>query len=422
MNLIELSPLIRPANSTIRVPGSKSHTNRALIMAALTPGAVRLNNPLYCEDTLAMIDCLQALGIEIETQADHITVHGDISCVQDREYHLFAKESGTSLRFLLALLCLIPGVKTIQGSSRLNERPIQDLVDGLRQLGAQIDYCNQEHQLPVKISSSQLSGESLLLKSDVSSQFCSALLLISPLLPNGLTIRSKEGFFISKPYIDMTIHCMQEWGVHVAELPNEGYWIAKQQKYQKKETLIEGDFSSASYFFAIASLTESTIKVDNLNPHSKQPDRQFLHLLEENGNRVVRAPTSLQIEGKRIAAAHFSMEGCPDQIMTMALLAAFSPGTTTISGIRSLRVKESNRVTAIRQELLKMKIPVEETLDTLTIHGGSPQPAAIDTHNDHRIAMAFAVAGTYLPGMVIGHPEVVNKTFPTFWNCLRSLQ
>lgn len=388
-------------------------------MAALTKGPVCLKKPLYSEDTKAMIECLRTLGLKIETGHEELVVHDDISCVKEGEYELFAYDSGTTARFMLALLCLVPGRKTIQGNKRLNERPISDLVDALRQMGARIDYCGAEGKLPVVVSSSVLSGD-VHLKGDVSSQFCSAILLVSPRISKGGAIHMR-GSVISKPYIDMTLSCMRDWGVEVVLKKKGSYLIPKNQTYRKKEYVIEGDFSSAGYFFAIAALTKSTITLENLNPFSAQADRKFLGILEQMGNVVSCTEEGIRIEGRGVLPIEINMEECPDQVMTMAVLAAFAEGVTKISGARSLRVKETERVVALKNELAKMGIRTEDTHDTLTIYGGSPRAAEIETYNDHRMAMAFAVAGTYLPEMVIRSPEVVNKTFPNFWQVLRSL-
>ncbi len=419
MNLLQIHPLKEPVTATVCMPGSKSYTNRALILAALTKNSVSLKNPLYSDDTEAMIECLKTLGIRIQTSPDKIVIESDISTVEEKAYELFARDSGTTVRFMLALLCIVPGIKTIQGSRRLNERPISDLVDALRQLGAEIEYCENEGNLPVKITSSSLSGSSVRIKGDLSSQFCSALLLISPWLPNGLNL-SIEGPLISKPYVDMTLACMEEWGVKVEQ--NDGVYTAKHQAYRAKEYVIEGDYSSAGYFFAIAALTKSTITLENINPTSAQADRKFLGFLEKMGSVVTYGKNRVTVEGKGVCPLSVDMEECPDQVMTLAVLAAFAKGVTQISGVRSLRYKETERVRAIKTELGKMGIRTEDTHDCLTIYGGEPHPAEIDTYNDHRIAMAFAVAGMHLDGMVIRHPEVVNKTFPAFWDVLRSLE
>lgn len=418
-NAIHLTPFKGPISAQVQIPGSKSETNRALILAALTQGAVSLRHPLVSEDTWAMAHCLQTLGVEIQMDPEEWIVKGDLFSIEEKNYSLFAYDSGTTARFLLALLCIVPGTKILQGNPRLNERPIHDLVLALRQLGAGITYIEKEGALPVRIETSSLSGTDVFVKGDMSSQFCSALLMISPLLAKGLKIHV-VGELISKPYVEMTIGCMQNWGVRVLR-QEETYWIPAGQTYQKQQTLIEGDYSSAAYFFAIAALTQSRIGVSPLNPISKQADRQFLQILQKMGHRVTIEEERVYVEGKTLTALDVDMLDCPDQVMTMAVLAAFAKGVSHISGIRSLRVKETDRVAALRTELKKMGIETEDTSDTLTIHGGFPQGAAIDTYNDHRIAMAFAVAGMSLPHMTIRRPEVVNKTFPRFWETLARL-
>lgn len=407
--------------ATIEIPGSKSYTNRALVMAALTKGRVVLDHPLYCDDTEAMIECLRTLGLCVETFPDRIIIDNDISAIHNDSYKLFVRDSGTTIRFLLALLCLTPGTKVIRGHARLNERPIKDLVDVLRVLGAHIEYLDKEGQPPLKIHSSSLcSIQEVSLDASMSSQFVSALLMIAPLL-NGLTIRLC-GQSISKTYVEMTLGAMRARGIDVVCMEGGGYHIPAGQLYREGQYTIEGDYSSAGYFFAIAALTRSTITLKNLHPHSMQADRKFLTILEKMGNEVHLGEDSVTIVGKQILPLSLNMEDCPDQVQTMAVLAAFAQGTTEISGVRSLRLKETERVEALKNELAKMGITTEDTHDTLTIHGGNPRPATIETYGDHRMAMAFAVAGTKLPGMKICHPEVVNKTFPAFWEQLSEIK
>jgi 3-phosphoshikimate 1-carboxyvinyltransferase len=420
MNILEITALKKLATAIIEIPGSKSYTNRALVMAALTKGSVTLYNPLYCEDTEAMTTCLKTLGLKVETLPDQITVHDDISIIQNKSYELFAQDSGTTIRFLLALLCLVPGTKMIKGNVRLNERPIKDLINSLRLLGAKIEYLESNGQPPLKIHSSALySGATVTIDASMSSQFLSALLMIAPCL-NGLNIRL-SGPLISKPYVDMTTRTMREWGITILPMKDGGYLIPTGQQYIKNQYVIEGDYSSAGYFFAIAALTQSTITLKNLNPNSAQADRQFLNILAKMGNKIKMSDHEITIMGKHIIPQTVDMTDCPDQVQTMAVLAAFAKGVTKISGVRTLRLKETERVQALKNELTKMGIKTEDTLDTLTIYGGEPHPALIETYGDHRMAMAFAVAGTKLSGMKIQNPEVVNKTFPTFWDKLRSL-
>lgn len=420
MNIFEIKALKEPVIAAFSIPGSKSYTNRAFVMAALTQGPVVLANPLYSEDTEAMIECLRTLGLRIETTSDQAIVYDDLTIIKDKSYELFAKDSGTTIRFLLALICLASGTKVIRGNPRLNERPIKDLADVLGALGARIESLEVEGQPPFKIYSSSLRlGSKVTLDASMSSQFLSAMLMISPHL-QGLTI-TLQGKPVSKPYIDMTIGMMREWGVEVLQ-PEEGvYHIPEGQQYQKKRYVVEGDFSSAGYFFAIAALTQSCITLKNLNPFTAQADMKFLKILEKMGNKIELGNDEITLKGRGILPQSLDMEDCPDQVQTMAVLAAFAKGITKISGVRSLRLKETERIQALKNELGKMGVKTEDTPDSLTIYGGNPRAAMIESYGDHRMAMAFAVAGKKLPGMQICHPEVVNKTFPSFWDKLNSL-
>ena len=419
MTPLQIQPITTPLHASVAIPGSKSYTNRALIMAAMSQTPVCLHNPLWSEDTEAMIDCLRTLGLNIDTSISEIFVASDISHVEDNTYELFVRDSGTCARFLLALMCVTPGIQILRGNPRLQQRPIKNLTNALRELGAKIEYLEEEGFLPVKILSSHLTGSACTLSSDVSSQYLSALLMIAPLL-NALTINIDREQ-ISAPYVDMTIDMMQSWGIQIERKAYEHYHIPAQQTYQCQDYFVEGDFSSAGYFFAIAALTRSTLRLENLNPHSKQADVAFASLLEKMGNKIIYEENAVTICGAGVTPMPLAMIDCPDQIQTMAVLAAFADGMTEISGIKSLRLKETDRVFAIKNELAKMGIHVEATENTLKIYGGNPHAATIDTYNDHRMAMAFAVAGTRLAGMNIEHPDVVNKTFPGFWKRLQQI-
>lgn len=430
-----LHPLTAPITATVSIPGSKSYTNRALIMAAMTDNPVTILNPLFSDDTEAMIRCLQALGVEIRVADDRVEVVGSVRNIQHKEYDLNANLSGTTIRFILALACLVPGVKIVRGEEGLNKRPIGDLVNGLRQLGAEIEYVENERFPPLKVkghvilnsfqdqdesSRHKLTKNATQLHGDISSQYFSALLMVAPLM-NGITI-NVEGNQISKSYIDMTIDMMNDWGVKVMNENYQKYSVAPDQQYAMKEYVVEGDYSGAGYFFAIAALTKSTLTLRNLNPNSKQGDLQFAKILEKMGNKLLLGDNELTIIGNGVQPIQIDMEQCPDQAQTLSVLAAFAPGVTTMTGVRSLRVKETERVKATQAELAKMGIKTESpNADTLIIHGGNPQPAAIDTYGDHRMAMAFAVAACKIPGMIINNPEVVNKTFPNYWEKLEEL-
>jgi len=424
MKRLKIQPIEKPITATVAIPGSKSYTNRALLLAALRGGSVKLKNPLVSDDTHAMIACLRALGIKCVFKGDlsegaraetgTLVVSGDIKKIKEGDYSLNANLSGTTIRFLLAFACIIPGTKTIRGRGRLNERPIAHLVESLRELGAKIEYVDKKGYPPVRVLSSKLKGGTVKMKGTISSQFLSALLMVAPLV--GKMQIEVEGEQISRPYVAMTIEAMKDFGVKVENKDFKRYIVEAGQKYKAKEYVVEGDVSSASYFFAIAALTHSTITLTNMNPKSSQADMRFLKILEEMGSTFFHGKNSITIKGGGVKAlGTVDMEDCPDQAQTLAVLAAFADGKTTMTGIRSLRVKETERVVAVEHELKKMGIKTESTPDSMTIHGGSPKAARIDTYGDHRMAMAFAVSATKLPGMEINDPDVVSKTFPRFW-------
>lgn len=420
MQTIELITPSTIPTTEVTIPGSKSYTNRALIMAALTKHPVLIKNTLESDDTDAMIDCLNALGLDIIKRQNEIQIVKDISTIENKEYTLHARISGTTIRFITALAAIVPGVKHIIGHEGLNKRPVEVLVEGLKQLGADITYDIHKGYPPLTIHTQHLTNHITRLHGDVSSQYFSALLMIAPNV-GGLTIEV-EGNQISKPYIDMTIEMMKEWGVTVENHNYKKYVVGPSQSYSLNEYTVEGDYSGAGYFFAIGALLKATITLQNLNPHSAQGDREFVNILAKMGNKIDYGDNYVRIVGRGIRALNVDMEQCPDQAQTLAVLAAFADGKTIMTGVRSLRVKETERVKAVQQELAKMGIKTESPDDdTLIVYGGNPKSASIDTYGDHRMAMSFAVASAKLPSMRIHNPEVVGKTFPTFWKKLETI-
>ncbi len=418
MKYAQLRPLDRPAESRLKLPGSKSYTNRALVLAAMTRRPVKITGPLFSDDTQAMIGCLRALGVGIDSGEDFINVSGDITAVTNRDYDLDAGLSGTTMRFMLALCAVLPGRQTLHGQKRLHERPVGALVEALRQLGANIDYLAEEGYPPLAVAAPKLAAGEVKISGQESSQYLSALLMVAPLV--GDTTIEVEGELISGPYVAMTIEAMRQFGVKAA-CDKRQYRVTAGQNYGCSDYQVEGDVSSGSYFCAVAALTESTFTLDNISLDSLQADIGFLDILRLMGNTVSGSGNTVTITGKGVRPVNADMRGCPDQVQTLAVLAAFADGVTTINGVKSLRIKETERVLAVQQELAKMGIKTAATPDTLTVYGGRPQAAAIATYNDHRMAMAFAVAGTKLSGLSIGDPAVVNKTFPDFWQKLESV-
>ena len=415
-----MTPIRRPVVAAVTVPGSKSYTNRALLIAAMTPGVVRINGPLESDDTRAMLHALGKLGIETCESEGSFVVRGDIRDITDGDYDLDVDLSGLSLRFLLALSCVSPGVQTLFGKPGLNKRPVGELVEALRALGADIEYLEKPGFPPVRVRSRSLGSGEVSVPGGISSQYFSALLMIAPRVSGDVCVKV-SGKQISRPYVDMTIGIMREFGVEVENKNFQSYIVTGPQQYLATTYAVEGDYSSAAYFFATAALTYSTITVRNLNPRSAQADRRLLELLEVMGSEITTSETSVTVTGNGVKSGSFDMSDCPDQAMTMAVLAAFGQGETVITGVQSLRIKETERVEAVEKELAKMGIRTKSTPDTLTVMGGRPTPAVIDTYGDHRIAMAFAVAGMRIPGIVINNPEVASKTFPEFWDRLKDL-
>lgn len=419
MKSVQIFPLPGAVKAEVDIPGSKSYTNRALLLAALTPQPVKIINPLDSDDTRAMAGCLESLGVEVVSKSGSIEVVGDATAIDNRDYDLNANLSGTTMRFMLALCSVIPGRQTLHGGDGLQKRPIGELVNALRQLGAKIEYLDREGFPPLLVSSSSLTPGTIKLRGNESSQYISALLMVTPAV--GSVTIEVQGGLISEPYVDMTIDVMRRFGAKVTRQAPRSYHIADKQTYKCPKYTVEGDVSSASYFFAIAALTGSTLTLKNLNPGSLQADMGFLKILESMGNELTYGQNEITITGRGVKPVTVDMRGCPDQAQTLAVLAAFADGGTTITGIQSLRIKETERIAALQQELKKMGIETSSTHDTLVVRGGRPQAASIATYGDHRMAMSFAVAGSKLPGMEIQDPDVVTKTFPDFWDKLEEL-
>jgi len=405
----------------IHIPGSKSVTNRALLLASLTSQRVELHNPLISDDTLSMIACLKTLGAKITKKKNTIIVENTILDSKNRKYNLNAGLSGTTLRFLLPILCITPGEKILTGETGLLRRPVRELVTALKKNGADITYLGKNGYPPLLIKRSKLDNNILKAWGSKSSQYISSLLMLLPLTGGGKVMVADH--LVSRPYVELTMQLMKEFGVNIKKHKRNIFSVPKNVSYKRNSSFsIEGDFSSACYFAALAAATSSTVELQNVNPASKQGDKKFLSILKKMGNQVDINPTSIIVRGRKIKPVHVDMEECPDQVQTLAVLAAFARGTTTVSGIQTLSLKETDRVKAIRQELKKMGIRTSATKKTLTIYGGKPKSAEIDTYGDHRMAMSFAIARSLIPSIKINNPEVVTKTFPDFWQKLEKIK
>lgn len=419
--MIEITP-VRHLKATVRVPGSKSYTQRALVAAALATGTSCLREALLSEDTRHLANALGDLGAGIRVEGNDLIVAGTGGRITSAGKELFLGDNGTALRFLTALASLGRGTCTLTGEPRLRERPLRPLLEALQSLGVGVHTEAGAGYPPVRIESSGLGGGQVTFRDAESSQYVSALLLSAPYAQGDVTVRL-EGHTASHPYIGMTVDVMQEFGVTVAAEDDQHYHVPGKQSYHGREYTVDGDASSASYFFLAAVLCRGVVRVTNMNPGSRQGDLRLLNFLEALGCTVQRGEFWIEVTGRPLPEGEyrFDMGDMPDMAPTMAVLSAFRPGRTVIGNVAHLRIKESNRIAALVAELNRIGVRAGETSDGLVIDGGHPRGAEIETYNDHRIAMSFAVAGLAAPGMKIGNERCVDKSFPGFWDALGGL-
>ena len=402
---------------TVTIPGSKSFSNRALIMASLANGESILTGISTCDDTRYLIKALKKLGIVFKKSGDELTVYGNGGNFKQFKGRIDIGIAGTTSRFLASFCSLIPGQVILDGVHSIRKRPIGKLVNALKNLGAEIDYLKKVGCLPLKIKGGSVKGGTVEMDGSISSQFFTSLLLIAPCLKNGLKIKVK-GKQISQSYIDMTIQSLKQHGVTVKNKNYKEYIVEKTEKYKTVNYNIEGDGTGATYFWGLAAITGKTIKTKNISPASLQGDIKFVDALKKMGCKVVKNKKEgwIEVTGtKNLKAININMENMPDAAQTLAVVAAFAKGTTKITGLQTLKIKETDRLEALKIELAKMDIKIITTNNSIEVHGGKPKGAIIDTYNDHRMAMAFAIAGDKVPGIKICNPEVVSKSFPEFW-------
>lgn len=418
---MRLSPPARPIKASVRLPGSKSITNRALLIASLANGPSALHDPLHSEDTFYMAEALRSLGATIDETADRdYVVQGQAGAFQTPGRPLFVGNSGTTIRFLTAASCLAPSDSDVvlDGVARMRERPIRDLLGALLTLGVRAEAINGHGCPPVRVRGGGMPGGSCRLRGDVSSQFLSALLLTAPYAQNDVEIEI-VGELISKPYIEITQAVMREFGV---EMRNDGFerlYVGAGQRYQGRDFTVEADASNASYFLAAAAVTQGSVTLENLSPDSIQGDAHFIDVLEKMGCDVTRSPHQITLRGPDVLRGiTINLEAMPDVAQTLAIAASFADSPTRITGLASLRVKETDRLEAVACELPKLGVDVRVGPDYWEIippADGSWHGGVIKTYDDHRMAMSFAVAGLRIPGVIIDDPKCVAKTFPDFW-------
>lgn len=422
-DVYNVQPVSGPIIGSIRPPGSKSLTNRALVTAALAKGSTELTGVLDSDDTRVMLESLRRLGLEFEHDVDSCTVRikggfgseGAASAIDGSQAtELWLENSGTSIRFLTALCCVGHGTFRLDGIERMHERPIGDLVDALRTLGADVACELNTNCPPVIVKANGLPGGTTQIAGNISSQFLSALMMAAPLAENDVTLEV-TGELVSRPYVEMTRAVMADFGVAVDETDAD-HFLIRRQPYKPARYVIEPDASAASYFFAMAAITHGRVTVEGLHVNALQGDVRFVDVLERMGCRVDWGVDEVTVHGGRLQGVDVDMNEISDTAQTLAAVAVFADSPTRIRGVPHMRHKETDRVFAVATELRRMGIEVEEHDDGLTITPGIPQPAVIKTYNDHRMAMSFAIIGLKADGIQIENPGCTAKTYPEFFS------
>jgi 3-phosphoshikimate 1-carboxyvinyltransferase len=417
--MIEIKPQ-KIYNQEVTVPGSKSYTHRILIAAALSDGTCTIYNGLKSEDTLLTLGALKQMGINIDISEDKLIVHGKKGVFKPCDKPVYLGNSGTSIRLLTAIASLGQGFYTLTGTERMGERPIQDLLDGLSQIGIRARSVNNNGCPPVEVKGGKIAGGSIALKCGTSSQFLTALLLMAPYTKNGIDINVIEGP-VSRPYVDMTVDVMEKLGVKVLRDGYKHFRVEGGQSFTAGSYMVEPDCSQAGYFWAAAAISGAGIKVKGITKNSRQGDVRFTELLEDMGCEILHEKDGITVFGNQLSAITADMADMPDMVPTLAVVAAFAKGTTFIENVAHLKAKESDRLGSVVKELSKMGVEASCSDTGMMIKGGTPSGAEIDTYSDHRIAMSFALAGLKVPGIRIRDEMCVEKSFPNFWNVFEGL-
>ncbi|WP_406867442.1 3-phosphoshikimate 1-carboxyvinyltransferase [Paraburkholderia fungorum] len=431
MEFLDLGPFSR-ASGTVRLPGSKSISNRVLLLAALAEGETTITNLLDSDDTRVMLDALEKLGVRLKREGDTCVVTGTRGAFTARTADLFLGNAGTAVRPLTAALAVNGGDYRIHGVPRMHERPIGDLVDGLRQLGAKVDYEENEGYPPLRIRPAQITADApIRVRGDVSSQFLTSLLMTLPLLrtESGVTVVQVDGELISKPYIEITIKLMERFGIKVERHEWHRFVVPAGQRYQSPGTImVEGDASSASYFLAAGALGGGPLRVQGVGRSSIQGDVGFADALIKMGANLQMGDDWIEVRGVgndngKLDPIDMDFNLIPDAAMTIAVAALFADGTTTLRNIASWRVKETDRIAAMATELRKVGAKVQEGEDFLVVT--PPEKlipnASIDTYDDHRMAMCFSLVSLGGVPIRINDPKCVGKTFPDYFERFTAL-
>jgi 3-phosphoshikimate 1-carboxyvinyltransferase len=423
---LAIEPLQQPPRAQVHVPGSKSITNRALILAALRTKVgetCSLQHVLHSEDTHVMMESLRRLGWIITEDGDSVLIQRSTGSrlVPHERADLYIANSGTSMRFLTALVSLGSGMYRIDGNARMRQRPIQDLIDALRTLGVDIQSEHDNGCPPVLVQANGWPNSLVAIRGDTSSQFLSALLLTAPSATREILIEL-HGPLVSEPYVTMSIDMVRQFGGHIDRPTERRFHVYPQVVPGPTHYIVEPDASAASYFFAAAALTGGTVTVTGLSRRSLQGDVAFVDVLAQMGCRVEECDSGITVHGRPLRSVEVDMNAISDTVMTLAAVACFAEGTTTIRNVAHIRHKETDRLTALATELRKLGMIVEVSSDGLKLTPAPLQGAVIETYDDHRMAMSLALIGLRVPGIVIRDPGCVAKTYPDFWTDMEQLR
>lgn len=421
-NAIEIQPT-RQVHGSIRPPGSKSITNRAILCAALARGQSTLRGALDSDDTRVMVESLRKLGLAVDVHHDAhvVTISGCDGQIPASEADLFVGNSGTTVRFLTAALTLGQGRFRMDGVPRMRERPIADLLDALNTLGAKAISEHDTGAPPVVVQAAGLPGGTAQIAGGISSQFLSGILMAAPYARDDVTLIVKQGQLVSWPYVEMTLRVMDSFGVNVSHEDYARFKIPSGDGYTARDYVIEPDASAASYFWGAAAISGGCVTVEGLNREAIQGDVAFCECLEKMGCQVSYADDSITVQGRELHGIDVDMNAISDTVQTIGAVALFADGPTTVRGVAHIRHKETDRIGDLATELRKFGASAEETADGLVITPGDLQGARIETYDDHRMAMSLALVGLKVPGVVILNPRCTAKTYPNFFDDLARL-
>jgi 3-phosphoshikimate 1-carboxyvinyltransferase len=408
-------PKIGPIDAMVTAPPSKSYSVRALLLGAMSEGTTTILNCLDADDTRYALEALRAIGYDISGSIQREVRIGERKTMSANEVPIFVGNAGTAMRFFTGWLAFTPGRFLLHGEERMHHRPIGDLVDVLLQIGAEVEYVEKEGYPPLRIRGKRMRGGfNVSISAETSSQFVSALMLGGATLPDGITLHISS--LASGPYIDITADVLETFGARVERRGND--ITVRPGRLVLSEYRVEGDYSSASYWFAAAAATCGTVRVRGLASPTAQGDSGFLDILAAMGC-AVSAADEIIVTGGDLRGGSFDCKATPDIVPTLAAIAPLASSPVEITNVANLRVKESDRLSTVTSELRKLGAAVDERADSLLIQPGwSSEPATIETHNDHRIAMSFAISGLARGNVTINNEQVVSKSYPRFWKTL----